>query len=710
MMQQPQQCLAGRLADTQVSVRADLKYTRQVNRDGVSYIVHHPVTFSNHRLSAEDYLILSQLRGHGKLSDVFQKLLSQDLLEADQEEDFYHFVVHLNQLQLLQLPISDANQLHDKFVKKTQRERAQKAKSFLFFRIPLFEPTAFLDRTLSIFRPMFTKTMGAVWLCGMAVSIYLVLSRWEEFSNPLGTMLATSNFLILWFLLLGLKIIHEFGHAYACRHYGAKVPEMGAFFLMGSPCAYMDASDSWNLTSRRQRLVVAMGGMYFESWFAMLGILIWYMTEPSLLNSVALYTVVLSTVITIGFNINPLMKYDGYYALCDLLGRPMLREDAAFEFTRVVKRVLFGLNIETRIESRLERVWLIVFGLACSIYRLTIAISIATVLGSFIPLLGSLVLTTYVGSTVLKLVKAGIVYLKTSPEIEDRRTRAWIASGLALMGMLLATCFIPVPGATRANGVVVPQNRFVAYATSPGFLTGRDVQNGMTIAEGATLCQLSNPELERGLVDARTAVRDLEVQLLGELTQNSPETAMTQQRLRQARESLAEVQGMVSRLHIVAPATGVVSETRSLDVKGRFVSPGEPVASVGSGDWFVTSVIDEETFSDLRPAKGDRVKLTLASRAGVALSAKIVELKRAASNEIELPQLTQLAGGDIPVASEDNMMAQRPYVELRMRLDDQNVPHLKQGQRAMVAFGQMGSSVATVCIRSVRRLFAQLKM
>ena len=706
-MSGPQQQLAGRLAEVQVRVRADLKYTRQVNRDGISYIVHHPVTFQNHRLSAEDYLILSQMRGSNTLGEVFEKLVKQDLLGADQEEDFYRYVVHLNQLHLLQLPISDGAQLHQRYVEKAKQQRVQTAKSFLFFRVPLFEPMAFLDRTMVFARPMFSKGMLFVWLAAFAFCFSLVIRRWSDFTNPLSSMLATSNLVILWGLLLGLKIIHEFGHAYACRHYGAKVPEMGAFFLMGSPCAYMDASDSWNLPFRRQRLIVAMGGMYFESWFAMLGILVWSMTEPSLVNSIAQYTVVLSTIITVGFNINPLMKYDGYYALADLLGRPMLREDASFEFSRVVKRVLFGLRIESNIDSRLERIWLIVFGLSCSIYRLTIAITIATVLGMFIPVLGSIVLTAYIGSTVIKMVKGGLVYLRTSPEIEDRRTRAWVASGMVLAGTLLATFLIPVPGAMRAPGVVLPEKQMAAYATAPGFLVESGVPNGTAVAEGAILCRLTNQELEASLVDITSSVKDLELQLLGELELQDRASAVTQQQLRQARETLAETQQLVSRLSIVAPAQGVISEADILQTKGRYIEAGEPIAKLGTGGWIVSSLIDEETFSDMHPQLGDEVELMLASGNSSTLHGRIVDVRRSASNRIEQPQMTQLGGGDIPV-SEDSE-AQRPYVELRIAITVPEHNQLRNGQRAVVRFGVLGSSVATVCLRSVRRLFSQLR-
>ena len=696
--------LADRLADVQVRVRADLKYTRQVNRDGVSYIVHHPVTFQNHRLSTEDYLILSQLRESRTLSQSFQQLVVRGLLAEKQREDFYRFVVHLNQLHLLRLPMSDAKQLHDRFVEKTKKQRTQTAKSFLFFRIPLFQPMAFLDRTLVFVRPMFSRPAAVVWLAAMLFCASLIVRRWSEFSDPLGTMLATNNFVVLWILLLGLKVIHEFGHAYACRTFGAKVPEMGAFFLMGSPCAYVDASDSWNLSARRHRLIVAMGGMYFESWFAMAAVVVWSMTEPSLLNSIAQYVVVLSTVVTIGFNANPLMRYDGYYALTDILGRPLLREDAAFEFTRIVKRVLFGLQIETRTESRTERLWLIAFGIACSVYRLLIAISIATVLGMFVPMLGSLVLVAYIGSTVVKLVKNGVEYLRTSEEISDRRPRAYAASMAVLIGTLVGALMIPVPGGMRLQGVVTPQHEFIAYATAPGFLSETNVTNGSRVTDGAILCRLENADIDKQVESARAQVRDLELKLTTDLAMNDRASVLTRQQLTQARELLANATEMQQRLTILSPAQGTVSQSDPLEQTGRYIKPGEPLARVASGDWCVTTVLDEETFSDARPDAGSTVQLRIKGTNSI-LTGRVVRIRTLASDEISVPQLTHLGGGDIPVS--DEQRAQRPYVEVQVLITGKD-KKLRHGQRALVRLGSSGSTIATVCLRNIRRLFDQL--
>ena len=164
-----------------------------------------------------------------------------------------------------------------------------------------------------------------------------------------------SNVPILWTLLVGLKTFHELGHAYACKRFGGTVPEMGAMIMMGTPCAYVDASSSWSFPKRWHRMIVALAGMYFESMLAMVALVVWLCTDTGQLHSAAQYAIVLSTVVTIGFNANPLMRYDGYFILCDLLNFPNLHRDAKASSSSFIKWILYGIESKPVSENRFLR-------------------------------------------------------------------------------------------------------------------------------------------------------------------------------------------------------------------------------------------------------------------------------------------------------------------------------------------------------------------
>lgn len=63
------------------------------------------------------------------------------------------------------------------------------------------------------------------------------------------------------FALIGVKFLHELGHAFAAKRLGCRVPTMGIAFLVMWPVAYTDTNETWRLTNRLERLRVAAAGI-----------------------------------------------------------------------------------------------------------------------------------------------------------------------------------------------------------------------------------------------------------------------------------------------------------------------------------------------------------------------------------------------------------------------------------------------------------------
>jgi putative peptide zinc metalloprotease protein len=320
--------LGAKLGDVRASVRPNLDLSRHVFSGKPTYVVRDPITAQTHRFSAQDYQLFISVDQTRTLKESVELLIKQKRITPEQTDDFYRFVVHLHQMGLLTLPLSDGSTLYNRYKQRVDAQKKGKFMKLLFMKVPLAKPDKWLGTTKHIVAPLFTMTAFWIWLaCAITCSMVLLVN-WREFVNPLGTMLTLSNVPILWILLVGLKTFHELGHAYACKRFGGTVPEMGAMIMMGTPCAYVDASSSWSFPNRWHRMTVALAGMYFESMLAMVAVVVWLCTDTGQLHSAAQYAIVLSTVVTIGFNANPLMRYDGYFILCDLVNIPNLHRDA----------------------------------------------------------------------------------------------------------------------------------------------------------------------------------------------------------------------------------------------------------------------------------------------------------------------------------------------------------------------------------------------
>src|SRR5206468_11742270 len=144
------------------------------------------------------------------------------------------------------------------------------------------------------------------------------------------------NWIYLGGTLAITKVIHEFGHGLSCKHFGGECHEMGVMLLVMTPCLYCNVSDSWMLPNKWHRAAIGAAGMYIELVMASIATFLWWFSEPGLLNNVCLAVMFVCSVTTLVFNANPLMRYDGYYILADLLEIPNLRQKAGQVLSRTL--------------------------------------------------------------------------------------------------------------------------------------------------------------------------------------------------------------------------------------------------------------------------------------------------------------------------------------------------------------------------------------
>ncbi|MFG0259548.1 MAG: hypothetical protein ACF8LK_04265, partial [Phycisphaerales bacterium JB041] len=491
-----QQSIADRLRDVVVSLRGELDISRHVFRDGPAYIVRDPVTFATHRFDPEDYRVIAALRQDSTLSQTFEKLVAHGVIDRSEEDDYYALILELHQRSLLSLPVNDADTLFQRFDRKRRAEQLSKVLGVFFLRVPLINPDRFLARTLPLFRWLFTTPAFIAWLLLAAAAGVVAISRFDELSAPVLTMLDGNNVYMLFAALLGLKVIHEFGHAYACRSFGGRVPEMGVFLVLFTPLAYVDATDSWTFTKTRRRAIVTLGGVYFESIIGAIAVFVWAATDASILNTLAYQVIVLATITTTLFNLNPLLRYDAYYLVSDLSGVPNLRARCQEAVAGLCKRVLFGLRHSADGEPTPLHPGLTAFGLAQISYRVVLMITISTVLimkfGSAGLLMAVLLNSLTLGKSAIKLVR----YLIASEEIAPVRARAIFTTAAATAGLTAGVLLLPLPWPVNARGVVSFESIQTLRAPQPGVLTALPARQGEHLSLGSPLAPLQNPDLQ----------------------------------------------------------------------------------------------------------------------------------------------------------------------------------------------------------------------
>src|SRR4029077_13640502 len=169
---------------------------------------------------------------------------------------------------------------------------------------------------------------------------------------------------------LVLKALHELGHGYAVKAFGGTVHEIGIMFLVFAPMPYVDASAASEFRSKWQRALVGAAGMLVEVFIAALALYVWLAVEQGLVRAFAYNVIVVAGISTVIFNGNPLLRYDGYYILSDLLEIPNLAQRATRYWGHLVYSYLFRTEGQEFSGTPGERAWFLFYAPSAFAYRM----------------------------------------------------------------------------------------------------------------------------------------------------------------------------------------------------------------------------------------------------------------------------------------------------------------------------------------------------
>lgn len=700
------QSYADRLRCVCVGTRTDLDVTRHVFRGEPAYVVRDPMTMQSHRFDLADYAMFVAIDESRQLGDVFDKLVADNVLSAAEEEHFYRFVFRLHQLSFLSLPISDERRLYERYVHQRRARRKQKLAGFLFLQIPLINPDAFLQRTLHYARHVYSKWFFVLWLCLIATAGSVIVNNFHELLQPIQGVLLPQNLAMMWITLIVLKLVHEFGHAYACKHFDGYVPEMGVYLIVFTPCAYVDASACWGFTRKRDRLIVCLGGMYVESICAALAVLIWTMTGPGRVHDLAYNVICLAGVVTVLFNINPLMRFDGYYVLSDLLEIPNLRQRSTRYVSNIAKRILLSVRTPAPSGGIGLRSILLTFGVAAILYRVAIMVGIATVVAIKIPgvgiVLAGIILGLFVVGSLLRLTK----YLWKAEETARVRRRAVAMSVLLLIGVPALVALLPVPSSVHAEGVFERANESVIRAGVDGLVRAIPLRVGDEVKAGEILAELEHDTLRERVAEVLAAIEASGIRYQAFqphdpalALQESEQVAVYQLELQRRRRDLDE-------LTVRATIGGTILECLRPTDLGRYVQKGEPIAAIVSGAWRVRAILTESEMAAARPSVGDSIEIRSKVSPDHTIPGIVRHVAPTGSRTIDKHALTHVGGGDIAVDAQ-TAQAQQPYFEVTI---DARVADSRFFYDGMVCCVRLRADAQTIGTSLVRRFIRFINM
>ncbi len=640
-----------------LSARADLTMER-IFYQGLSYwVIKDPVALAYYRLQEEQYHILQLLDGKRSLEDLREEFQKAFPTLRPTLADLRSLALDLHQKGLVYSErTGQAQTLIEKARDKRKKNAWSAVRNVLYIKLPGWDPEGLLSTIYPwvrwTFRPWFFL------LCGLFVlSMWVLLGiHFAEFERRIPTFqqfFGWPNMLLLWLTMGAAKFIHEMAHGLACKHYQGECHEIGMAFLVFSPCLYCDVSDSWILANKWKRILIASAGMMIEVFLSALAVLIWWNTEPGLLHHLCLNVFFVTTITTVIFNANPLLRYDGYYILGDVLEIPNLRSKADRMFRDVFSRVCLGItNPPDPFMPDRGRVWFALFALASACYRWFLTFTIIFVLYEFLKPYGLQNLGLALGISSALMIVGSLFFtlyrILAAPRI---RPMSYFRATLSVMvlGVLgLAAMTVPLPLYVEAPFTVQPENVQHVLITSPGRLMELHVQPGQRVKKGDVLAKLENFPLHEEFEKLQVAVQvqQREVKTQQDLdNQAGEEYALTM--LDSLKKRLSRSEEKLQKLTITAPCDGIVvappriapqSESPANQSLPRW--NGTPLEAKNHGCWLATQshllsvapdtdyqavlIIDQHDRDDFRT--NTELTLKLDSQPGGKQTARIVEI------------------------------------------------------------------------------------
>lgn len=310
-----------RVALLRPKLRETARVRRHRYRGSAWYVVSDSVNGRVHRLAPAAYGMVAAMDGNRCIDELWSDAAVRLGEEAPSQDEVIQLIGQLHSADLLQGDVPpDAQELFDRRVRLERAKVLRYLLNPLSIRLRLIDPDRFLTATVRYVLPLFGWFGGALWLGVMVPALVFAAQHWPELTDNIGDrVLSADNLLMIALAYPVVKALHELGHGYATKAFGGEVHEMGIMFLVFFPLPYVDATAAAGFRGKWRRTLVGAAGMLVELFIAALALFVWLAVEPGTVRAIAFSVIITAGVTTVLFNGNPLLRYDGYYILADLL-------------------------------------------------------------------------------------------------------------------------------------------------------------------------------------------------------------------------------------------------------------------------------------------------------------------------------------------------------------------------------------------------------
>jgi putative peptide zinc metalloprotease protein len=575
---------------------------------------------------------------------------------------------------------------------------------YLFFRIPLWRPDAFLNRAWPWLERFGPRALRYGLPVTLGLGVFLVSRDWQRFIATFPHLFSLGGALAFAVALFFAKLCHEFGHAFMAKRAGCRVQSMGVAFMVLLPMFYTDVSDAWRVNDRRARLLIGAGGVLAELVLACIALLAWSLLPDGPGRTAAFMLASATWVTTLVINLNPFMRFDGYFLLSDFWEVDNL-QGRAFALCRWrLREFLFGYAAPApepwspKMQRRLliwgYGAWLwravLFFGIALAVYHLFFK-----VLGIF------LMLVELVWFIFLPILSEWRQWWSRREQAHAPRV---LLSGLALLGLLLLLA-LPWRSAVELPTMLEAGRASALHAPVAARVKTVNVHDGQVVAQGEVLIELESPDLDsrQAIVRREIQIQQLQMRRQAGRSETAADAGIVEQRLA---EAVAEYRGLAAqreRLLLRAPHGGKVRDLLPQLMVGRWLSTKDPLTRVVEDGARLRGYLAEAELWRVSPGASGRFIADDPMHPAIAVQLSEIDTNGVAY--VDQEALTSDHHGPIAVRRDQHQRAEPVQAQYGARLSIlENTPTPVQPLRGIVVLQGSGESLLGVAWRRLAAL------
>jgi len=565
----------------------------------------------------------------------------------------------------------------------------------LFYKKPLINPDKLLQKLDAVLRPAYRhKKLFCVLITALAIFVAFGFSAhafelkdtFVQYMNPGG---------FLWFalILVFTNVIHEIGHGLVAKHYGCSVRQMGMALIFMLPVCYCDTTDAWRLKDSRRRLLINAGGMATEALLALLAGFLWLIFPEGIFKTFAFFVAITSLGTTLFINLNPFLKFDGYYLLADFLKIDNFQEKSFSTMRWQLRSWVLGYQstMPHRVSRSQKRV-MCVYAAATWLYRFFLYQIIALMVYQFwFKALGIVLMSGVVCTMLVQPVVKELVFYSRSIREHGVNVRTW-CSGVLFIALMLIF-LVPLPRMVSAPAVLSASQMIRFFAPVSSQVKSVHIRVGDEVRQGQLLVELYDPELvyRRDSLEQELELLTFKLSRQGSWDNAQDENRITENDRKAKLASLEDVQQAIADLKITATEAGQIVSMPNWLTAGVWIAHNDVLAELAQKR--SPEVRAYVKSKHIERVQNDRVSFysypdnTEYPMSSVSISAQSI-------NVLTDESLAVSYGGDIAVDQTDNgdLMPIQDWHQLKLRFED--IAAIDRERKGYVMFSAQPRSIA----------------